>query len=52
MSPVLFFLILLLSGGALVFLGAKMSGKEQALLCVIGIILILLGGYGTLTALI
>lgn len=52
MPSVLLFLILLLVGAALVFLGSKINGTGQMPFLGIGIILILIGGYGVFTALI
>lgn len=52
MSPVLFFLILLLGGGALIFGSTKIDGKGQLPLLGAGLILVLIGGYGVFTALI
>lgn len=52
MPSVLLFLILLLAGTALIFLGSKIDGTGQLPFLGIGIILILIGGYGAFTALI
>jgi hypothetical protein len=52
MPLILLFLILFMAGVALTFLGCKIGGKGAIPFLCIGIILILIGGYGTFTALI
>lgn len=52
MPPVLLFLLLFLVGIALVFLGSKIEGKGQLPFLGLGLILLLIGGYGVFTALI
>lgn len=52
MPSIVLFLILLLAGAALTFLGSKIEGKGSITFLCIGIILILIGGYGVFTALI
>ena len=52
MPLILLFLILFMAGVALTFLGSKIGGKGAIPFLCIGSILILIGGYGTFTALI
>lgn len=52
MPSILLFLVLLLLGLVLSYLGIKINGKGRLPLLGIGIILVLIGGYGVFTALI
>lgn len=51
MSPIMLFLILLVVGILLVFLGRKMEGKSQIIFILLGVVLAVIGGYGIFTAL-
>lgn len=50
MSPRMLFLILLLIGALLIFLGKKADDKMKAVLIIIGILIALPGAFGVVTS--
>lgn len=51
MSSRLLFVIILLVGGLLAYLGIKMSGKTRIISVLIGAIVMLIGAFGVFTSL-
>lgn len=52
MSPIVLFLMILIIGVSLLFVGVKVSGKFQLILLLLGAAMAIFGGFGVFTALI
>lgn len=52
MSAAVLFLIVLLIGVLITYMGSKAKGKSKAISIIIGVIVVIVGGYGLFAALI